>query len=86
MAEGKILKYGKMLENKDISCKELTENFLSEIETANRDLNAYVTVTADVALNTAKIVDEKLAKGEECGELIDEKVMAYIAERGIYRD
>lgn len=69
MAEGKILKYGKMLENKDISCKELTEKFLSEIETANRDLNAYVTVTADVALNTAKIVDEKLKSGEKLAPL-----------------
>lgn len=69
MAEGKIKHYSKMLENKEISCKELAEKFLTEIESANKDLNAYVTVTADTALETAKKVDAKLAKGEKLAPL-----------------
>ena len=28
----------------------------------------------------------KLSKGENCGDMIDQKVMEYISERGIYRD
>ncbi len=69
MAEGKIKHYSKMLENKEISCKELTEKFLTEIESANKDLNAYVKVTPDTALEAAKKVDEKLAKGEKLSPL-----------------
>ncbi|MDE7390710.1 MAG: Asp-tRNA(Asn)/Glu-tRNA(Gln) amidotransferase subunit GatA [Lachnospiraceae bacterium] len=64
MAEGKIKHYSDMLQKKEISCTELTEAFLSNIESANKDLNAYVTVTADTALNTAKAVDKKLSLGE----------------------
>lgn len=69
MAEGKIKYYGKMLENKELSCVELTEKFLSEIETVNKDLNAYVTVTPDEALKTAKAVDDKINKGEKLSPL-----------------
>ena len=42
---------------------ELTRAYLDRIE-ATRDLNAYITVTADRALAMAKVCDEKLAKGE----------------------
>ena len=69
MAEGKIKHYSSMLENKEISCKELTEKFLTEIENANKELNAYVKVTPDTAVETAKKVDEKLAKGEKLSPL-----------------
>ncbi len=69
MAEGKIKHYGKMLQNKEISCLELTEKFLGEIENANKDLNAYVRVTPDAAIDTAKKVDEKIAKGETLSPL-----------------
>lgn len=69
MAEGKIKYYGKMLENKDISCVELTKKFLSEIETVNKDLNAYVTITPDEALKTAKAVDDKINKGDKLSPL-----------------
>lgn len=69
MAEGKIKHYSDMLQKKEISCTELTEAFLSNIESANKDLNAYVTVTADTALNTAKAVDKKLSLGEKLAPL-----------------
>ena len=69
MAEGKIKHYSNMLENKEISCKELTEKFLTEIESANKDLNAYVKVTPDTALEAAEKVDAKLARGEKLSPL-----------------
>lgn len=69
MAEGKIKYYSKMLESKKISCVELTEKFLGEIEAANKDLNAYVTVTPDEALKTARAVDDKISKGEKLSPL-----------------
>ncbi|MBO6509076.1 MAG: Asp-tRNA(Asn)/Glu-tRNA(Gln) amidotransferase subunit GatA, partial [Roseibium sp.] len=52
------------LKNKDYTSLELTEAFLSNIEAANNQLNAYVAVTADQARTMAKASDEKLAKGD----------------------
>lgn len=64
-----INKIHNMLSSKEISCKELTVKYLEEIEKSNKELNAYVTVTADVALSQAEKVDEKISKGEEIGLL-----------------
>ena len=61
---GKISKLHQLLEDRQISCRELTEIYLSEIEKANGALNAYVNVTADKALETAQIVDKKISSGE----------------------
>lgn len=69
MAEGIITHLGGMLENKEISCTELTEKYISAIDSANGDLNAYVKVTPDEALAAAKTVDEKIAKGEKLDPL-----------------
>ena len=54
-----------MLQNGEISCVELTEKYLQAIEEANSELNAYVTVTPEVALEQAKQVDEKIKRGEK---------------------
>ena len=54
-----------MLQNGEISCVELTEKYLKAIEEANGELNAYVTVTPEVALEQAKQVDEKIKRGEK---------------------
>ena len=66
---GSIAKIHEMLVSKQVSCTELTKSYLEEIENSNGELNAYVNVTADTALETAKTVDEKIAKGEEIGML-----------------
>lgn len=58
-----------MLVNKQISCTELTNKYLAAIEKENGELNAYVNVTAKTALDAAKAVDEKIAKGEQIGLL-----------------
>ncbi|MBC7103081.1 MAG: Asp-tRNA(Asn)/Glu-tRNA(Gln) amidotransferase subunit GatA [Parvibaculum sp.] len=51
------------LKKKEISSTELTGAYLTEMEAASA-LNAYVTPTAEKALEMAKASDAKLAKGE----------------------
>ncbi|MEE0264681.1 MAG: Asp-tRNA(Asn)/Glu-tRNA(Gln) amidotransferase subunit GatA [Acutalibacteraceae bacterium] len=67
MAEvkSKIKAINSLLTNKQITCTELTQQYLDAISNANDSLNAYVNITAEKALQSAKSVDEKLAKGEE---------------------
>ncbi len=64
-----IKKIHSMLSEKEISCKELTNAYLTEIEKSNDELNAYVNVTADVAIAQAEKVDAKIAEGQEIGLL-----------------
>ena len=52
------------LKAKQFSSSELTEAFISAIETANPALNAYVATTFDLAREQAKASDAKLATGE----------------------
>ena len=58
-----------MLKSRQISCQELTQQYLSAIEKDNGALHAYVHVTAETALETAKKVDEKIAAGQEIAPL-----------------
>lgn len=61
---GRIRQIQNLLTTKQISCVELTEKYLRDIENCNGELNAYVEVTRDVALDTARKVDEKIAHGK----------------------
>jgi len=61
---GKIEYLQNLLETKQISCIELTKKYLESIETVNEKLNAYVTITDTIALETARKVDEKIASGQ----------------------
>lgn len=49
---------------KEIKAVELTDAYLSAIEAANGALNAYVTVTPDVARDMAKASDARIAEGK----------------------
>ena len=60
-----IKKIHDMLVNKEISCVELTTRYLEQIENVNDQLNSYITVTKDTALEQAKKVDERIANGED---------------------
>lgn len=55
--------------NRDFSCTEVTEEFLNNIEEKDKDINAYLTVTKDLALEQAKKVDEKFNNREELSEI-----------------
>ena len=54
-----------MLVNKEITSVELTEDVLARIDEVEGDVKAYLTITRDEALAQAKVVDEKIAKGEK---------------------
>ncbi len=69
MSESMINRLHTMLENKEISCKELTEKYIEAAQRDNEQLNAYVTLTPETAMETAAKVDSKIAKGEKIGLL-----------------
>lgn len=64
-----IKKIHDMLSSKEVSCIELTNQYLAEIEKCNGELNAYINVTTEIALQQAEKVDAKIAKGYKIGIL-----------------
>lgn len=64
---GIIKKISSSLEKKEFSCTEITEKYIDEIN--NSDLNAFVNVCEEEALNTAKKIDEKINLGEKLSVL-----------------
>ena len=69
MSESMIRKLHTMLQEKQISCGELTKTYIEAAQRDNQALNAYVTLTPEEALKTARLVDEKIARGESIGLL-----------------
>ena len=55
----------KALLNKDVSALELTQAALERIEEIDDKVGAFNSLTKETAVETAKKVDEKIAKGEE---------------------
>ena len=53
-----------MLVNKEITSVELTQDVLSRIDEVEGDVEAYLTVTREEALNQAEAVDKKIAADE----------------------
>jgi aspartyl-tRNA(Asn)/glutamyl-tRNA(Gln) amidotransferase subunit A len=60
----KIKKLSGQLASKQMSCLELTRDYIDAVESENDKLNAYVRSTNDLAVETAKRVDKKIASGE----------------------
>lgn len=58
-----------MLTKKDITCKELTSAFIDRIESVDNKIESYITTTFEMAVKTAEIVDEKIARGEKISSL-----------------
>ncbi|MBX3020528.1 MAG: Asp-tRNA(Asn)/Glu-tRNA(Gln) amidotransferase subunit GatA [Bdellovibrionales bacterium] len=56
------------IRKKDLSSVEVTERFMGQIEKWNPKINAYITLN-EKALDQAKAVDARLAKGENVGPL-----------------
>ena len=56
-----VAELSKGLKNKEFSSVELTKHFLARINRS--DLNAFITVTDDLALDQARAADEKIANG-----------------------
>ena len=55
----------KALRNKEVSAVELTNAAFDRINALEDKLGAFNSLTKDTAIETAKKVDEKIAKGEE---------------------
>lgn len=58
-----------ILQKKEVSPVELTEACLARIERLNPELNAFITVCAEAALEEAKIAEAQIARGEWKGPL-----------------
>jgi aspartyl-tRNA(Asn)/glutamyl-tRNA(Gln) amidotransferase subunit A len=55
--------------NKEITSVKLTEQYFNTIAKKDKEINAYLTLTKDLALEQAKATDEKIKKGEKIGML-----------------
>ncbi|MEP3351380.1 MAG: Asp-tRNA(Asn)/Glu-tRNA(Gln) amidotransferase subunit GatA [Marinomonas sp.] len=64
MFEQSISTLAKQLKNKDISSVELTQAFLKRISTLDPQLNSYITVSDELALQQAKAADTLLQNGQ----------------------
>jgi len=54
-----------LLRSKEVTCREVTESVLGRIRSVEERVKAYVTVTEDLALQTADAADKKIAAGED---------------------
>ena len=59
----------KLLQSKEISAAELTENIFERIDAKEKEIDAYLEITKSQAEETAKIVDEKISRGEKISPL-----------------
>ena len=51
------------LHNKHISSVELTQHYLTRIQTLDKDINSFITVTPELALQQAQLADKRIAEG-----------------------
>jgi len=59
-----IAELSKALQAKKISSQELVKHFLKRIQQFDKQLNSFITVTAEHALKQAAIADQKISSGE----------------------
>ena len=53
------------LQSKQFSSVELTEHFLQRIDSFDEQINSFITVTKEQALEQAKSADKQLAEGDK---------------------
>jgi len=73
------------LKEKKVSSKEITQSVFRRIEAQDKQINAYVTLTKDLALKQAEEVDTQIAKGAKIAPLtgIPLAIKDIISTRGI---
>ena len=64
MYDKTILELAKGLRSGDYSSQELTQVFLNRIR-QHSEINAYITVTEELAMENARTADARIAKGDE---------------------
>lgn len=70
--------------NKEFTCQELVSEYLRWIKLRQNDINAFITVTEEMAMQQAQKVDEKINAGKEIGIL--EGVPAAIKDNFLVED
>lgn len=69
MLPATIKELARLIHERRISCLELTRSYLSRIDEIDPRLNAYITVTRDMAQAQAEALDAELASGRSRGTL-----------------
>ena len=64
MKEKTLAELASMLQNKEASSVELTQYYLERVERLDPDLNSFISVTGEAALQQAEAADAKIAAGE----------------------
>ena len=60
----------KKIQDKEISCVEVVDYYIKEIEKKEDKIDAFLLLQTEDALKKAKELDEKIAKGEKVGRLV----------------
>ncbi|ACM59876.1 aspartyl/glutamyl-tRNA(Asn/Gln) amidotransferase subunit A [Caldicellulosiruptor bescii] len=58
-----------LIKKKEVKCQEVVESVLERIKQVEDKVKSYITITEEQALENAKKIDEKIAKGEQVGSL-----------------
>ena len=58
-----ISELSKLIAKKELSSLELTNHFLDRIKNYDHELNSFITLTEDHAINKAKSIDKEISKG-----------------------
>ncbi len=53
------------INKREVSCLEITEEYLKQIENRDKEIRAYITVCRDEAMKQAEAVDKMLSRGEK---------------------
>ena len=62
-------KISKLFKKKEVSAVEICQQTINHIQNTNPKINAIVVDTFEEARKTAQLLDEKLAKNENLGDL-----------------
>lgn len=60
---------GRLIKNREVSCKEVTNYYLGEINNNNNEINAVLTVNGEKAVKTAESIQKRINNGEEISPL-----------------
>lgn len=55
---------GRLIKNREVSCKEVTHYYLGEINNNNNNINAVLTVNEEKAVKTAESIQKRINSGE----------------------
>jgi len=61
---------GRKIADKEITSVEATKAYLEQIKNTEKDVNAYITVMEEKALERAEFIDKKIADGESWSKLM----------------